>query len=148
MNHDGLYPRQVFDEEADTILSANRSQRAKSARRSFLKFGAALPLALHSLSLRAEEKAKSPPRRVLFICNSLGFHAPYFFPKMSGDLGTSEYLKGMKTSEKMTVFGNFFHPGMATSNHDSEKSFLTGTPNPEASQFINGISLDQLPRPP
>jgi hypothetical protein len=50
----------------------------------------------------------------------------------------------MKTSEKMTVFGNFFHPGMATSNHDSEKSFLTGTPNPEASQFINGISLDQL----
>jgi hypothetical protein len=144
MNHDGLYPRQVFDEEADTILSANSSQRAKSARRSFLKFGAALPLALHSLSLRAEEKAKSPPRRVLFICNSLGFHAPYFFPKMSGDLGTSEYLKGMKTSEKMTVFGNFFHPGMATSNHDSEKSFLTGTPNPEASQFINGISLDQL----
>ena len=44
----------------------------------------------------------------------------------------------------MTVFRNLFHPGMETSNHDSEKSFLTGTPNPEASHFVNGISLDQV----
>ncbi|MFN7734568.1 MAG: DUF1552 domain-containing protein [Pirellula sp.] len=144
MSHARLWSLPLFDQEAKALRSANTSHVASSARRSFLKFGAALPLALHSLSLRAEEKSKSPPRRVLFICNSLGFHAPYFFPRASGDLGTSEYLKGMVASEKMTVFGNFYHPGMATSNHDSEKSFLTGTPNPEASQFINGISLDQL----
>jgi hypothetical protein len=46
--------------------------------------------------------------------------------------------------DKLTVFGNLYHPGMETSNHDSEKSFLTGKPNPEASNFVNGISLDQV----
>jgi Protein of unknown function (DUF1552) len=117
---------------------------ANSHRRDFLKLGAALPLALHSLSLRADEKKKQPPRRIIFICNSLGFYAPYFFPKSQGDIATSEYLKDMKTAQKLTVFEKLFHPGMATSNHDSEKSFLTGTPNPESSNFVNGISLDQV----
>ncbi len=95
-------------------------------RRDVLKFGAALPLALGSLQLRAAEKQKQPPQRIIFICNSLGFYEPYFFPQTRGDLGTSRYLKGLRAIEKMTVFQNFFHPGMATSNHDSEKSFLTG----------------------
>jgi hypothetical protein len=118
-------------------------------RRRLLKFGLALPLAIESLSmrgasLRADEKGKSPPRRILFICNSLGFHAPYFFPKKHDDLAASEYLRGMRSLGKLTIFENLFHPGMETSNHDSEKSFLTGTPNPEASNFVNGISLDQV----
>ncbi len=126
-----------------TVGTAN-DDLANSHRRDFLKLGAALPLALHSLSLRAEEKKKLPPRRIIFICNSLGFYAPYFFPKSQGDLATSEYLKDMKTAQKLTVFEKMFHPGMATSNHDSEKSFLTGTPNPESSNFVNGISLDQV----
>ncbi|MBT7982623.1 MAG: DUF1552 domain-containing protein, partial [Akkermansiaceae bacterium] len=99
---------------------------------------------MNSLSLSAKGKEKSSPRRIIFINNSLGFYAPYFFPKKREDLSTSDYLKGMKTKEKMTVFQNFFHPGMETSNHDSEKSFLTGTPNPESSNFVNGTSLDQL----
>ena len=50
-------------------------------RKEFLQIGAALPLALHSLKLHAAEKPKTPPRRVVFICNSLGFYPPYFFPK-------------------------------------------------------------------
>ena len=80
-------------------------------RREFLKFGAALPLGLQSLALRAAEGSKSadPPRRIMFICNSLGFYEPYFFPKSRGDLSTSRYLAEMETSEKMTVFQNFFH---------------------------------------
>ena len=114
------------------------------SRKEFLKVGAALPLAMNSLSLSAAGKEKSSPRRIIFINNSLGFYEPYFFPKKRGDLSTSDYLKGMKAKEKMTVFQNFFHPGMETSNHDSEKSFLTGTPNPESSNFVNGTSLDQL----
>ena len=115
-------------------------------RRDFLKFGAALPLALQSLDLRAEEKPKSrtPPKRIMFICDSLGFHGPNFFPKTRGDLSTSKYLKEMATPGKMTVFQNLFHPGMETSNHDSEKSFLTGAPSPEATNFMNSISLDQV----
>jgi len=116
------------------------------SRKEFLKIGAALPLALHSLSLRAAQKPKSatPPKRIMFICNSLGFYEPNFFPQTRGDLSSSQYLAGMKTKDKMTVFQNLFHPGMETSNHDSEKSFLTGVPHPEAANFTNTISLDQI----
>lgn len=115
-------------------------------RRDFLKFGAALPLAIQSLALRAAEKAKpsGSPRRVMFICNSLGFYKPSFFPETRGDLSSSTYLRGIETKDKMTVFQDLFHPGMDTSNHDSEKSFLTGTPYPESTSFINAISLDQI----
>jgi hypothetical protein len=115
-------------------------------RREFLKFGTALPLALQSLDLRADERPGSgtPPKRIMFICDSLGFHAPNFFPAKRGDLSTSKYLQGMVAHEKMTVFENLFHPGMETSNHDSEKSFLTGAPSPEATNFMNTISLDQV----
>ncbi len=114
------------------------------SRKDFLKVGAALPLALNSLSLRAAAKNSLPPKRIIFICSCLGFYEPYFFPKKQGDLSSSDYLKGMKTKEKMTVFQNLFHSGMDTSNHDSEKSFLTGTPSPESPTFVNGLSLDQV----
>ena len=115
-------------------------------RREFLKFGAALPLALQSLELRGatEPVAKASPRRIIFICNSLGFYEPNFFPARRGDIETSPYLKDLEVREKMTVFQNLFHPGMDTSNHDSEKSFLTGAPSPEATNFTNTISLDQV----
>lgn len=115
-------------------------------RREFLKFGAALPLALQSLDLRAATAPapKSPPKRIIFICNSLGFYEPNFFPTKRGDIDTSPYLKNLAVRDKVTVFQNLFHPGMETSNHDSEKSFLTGAPNPEATGFTNTISLDQV----
>jgi len=114
------------------------------SRKDFLKIGVALPLAMHSLSLRAEQGKKRPPKRIIFINSCLGFYKPYFYPKKRGDLATSIYLKDMKTLNKMTVFQNLFHPGMETSNHDSEKSFLTGTPSPESPTFLNGMSLDQV----
>lgn len=114
------------------------------SRKEFLKFGAALPLAMNSLNLNAASNNKQAPKRIIFVNSSLGFYEPYFFPKKQGDLSTSNYLKDIRTKEKVTVFQNLFHPGMETSNHDSEKSFLTGTPNPEASNFVNGISLDQV----
>ncbi|MFT5125460.1 MAG: hypothetical protein ACI97B_004108 [Verrucomicrobiales bacterium] len=115
-------------------------------RREFLKFGAALPLAMQSLDLRAASKRaqSAPPKRIMFICNSLGFYNPHFYPKTRGDLSSSTYLQEMEAKDKMTVFQNLFHPGMDTSNHDSEKSFLTGVPSPEATNFINSISLDQI----
>ena len=114
------------------------------SRKEFLKFGATLPFALHSLNLKAATKKNPPPKRIIFICSCLGFYQPYFFPKKRGDLATSVYLKDMKTLDKMTVFNNLYHPGMDTSNHDSEKSFLTGSPSPESPTFVNGISLDQV----
>ena len=77
-------------------------------RREFLKFGAALPLALQSLELRGatEPVAKAPPRRIIFVCNSLGFYEPNFFSSRRGDIDTSPYLKGLEVREKMTVFQN------------------------------------------
>lgn len=113
-------------------------------RRDVLKFGAALPLAMHSLNLRADKHPKQAPKRIMFICNSLGFYKPHFFPKARGDLSSSDYLKDLATKDKLTVFENLYHPGMETSNHDSEKSFLTGAPKPEAPNFVNSISLDQV----
>ena len=64
------------------------------SRKKFLKMGVALPLALQSLSARAEAKVnarlKMPPRRIIFINSCLGFYEPYFFPKKRGDQATSD----------------------------------------------------------
>ena len=64
------------------------------SRKEFLKMGAAMPLALQSLSQRAEAKvrAKTPPKRIIFINSCLGFYEPYFFPKKHGELASSDYL--------------------------------------------------------
>ena len=79
-------------------------------RRDFLKFGVALPVAMHTLASRAcDNQITDPPRRIIFICNSLGFYAPNFFPAERGNLETSEYLKGLTTKDKLTVFQNLFH---------------------------------------
>ena len=115
-----------------------------TTRRDLLKFGVALPLAAQSLHAAADSSLSTPPKRIIFICNSLGFYKPYFFPKTRGDLASSDYLQGISTSDKLTVFENLYHPGMETSNHDSEKSFLTGVPKPETPNFENSISLDQV----
>lgn len=116
------------------------------SRKEFLRLGLAAPLAMRSLALggAAATNASQPPKRVIFICSCLGFYAPYFFPKSRDDLATSDYLKALAIPEKWTVFRRLFHPGMETSNHDSEKSFLTGAPRPESPGFVNGTSVDQI----
>ena len=53
-------------------------------RRNLLKAGMALPLALNTLKLRASDNKGKPPRRIIFICNSLGFLSALFFSKESG----------------------------------------------------------------
>ena len=76
-----------------------------ASRRDFLKFGVALPVAMQTLASRASDKPiTDPPRRIIFICNSLGFYAPNFFPVERGNLETSEYLRGLSTKDKLTVF--------------------------------------------
>ena len=116
------------------------------SRKEFLRAGLAFPLALQSLNLRAATRPAlvAAPKRIMFICSCLGFYEPYFFPNQSGDFKSSRYLRDMKVKEKMTVFENLYHPGMDTSNHDSEKSFLTGSPAPESPSFVNGVSVDQV----
>ena len=56
------------------------------SRKEFLKFGAALPLAMNSLNLGAASNNKQAPKRIIFVNSSLGFYEPYFFPKKQGDV--------------------------------------------------------------
>ena len=118
---------------------------SSSTRRDLLRYGAALPLAMRALNARAHDDGKrNPPKRIIFVCNSLGFYEPNFFPAQQGDLDSSKYLNELATKDKLTVFQNLFHPGMETSNHDSEKSFLTGAFKPESPNFVNTVSVDQV----
>ncbi len=127
-------------------VEVDRVAMRRIDRRNLLHFGAALPLALHSLANRSEARSNSikAKKRIIFICNSLGFYRPNFFPTERGNLESSKYLSGLANREKLTVFQNLFHPGMETSNHDSEKSYLTGAAKPEAPNFANTISVDQI----
>ena len=73
---------------------------SESKRRDFLKFGAALPVAMHALAARANEKpTTAPPKRDMFICKSQGFYEPNFFPAERGNLETSKYLKEIATKD-------------------------------------------------
>jgi hypothetical protein len=116
-------------------------------RRRFLK-GAGVTLSLPLLDAlaprtRAGEPA-APPYRMLAICTSLGFHAPFLFPKQAGrGYESTPYLDLLQPHrERFTVFSGVSHPEV-DGGHFSEASFLTAAPHPKASSFKNTISLDQ-----
>jgi hypothetical protein len=84
------------------------------------------------------------PRRMLAICNNLGFLSRGFFPAQSGrDYEPSPYLSVLKPfRDDFTVFSGVSHPNVDGS-HASEVCFLTAAPHPSNGGFRNSISLDQ-----
>src|SRR5580704_9415413 len=84
------------------------------------------------------------PRRMLTICNNLGFLSQGFFPTKSGkDYELSSYLSVLKPfRDDFTVFSGVSHPNVDGS-HSSEVCFLTAAPHPSNGGFRNSISLDQ-----
>jgi hypothetical protein len=124
-------------------------------RRRFLQ-GAGVTLALpllDALAPRARStgpgttrggEPAAPPMRMLAICTSLGFHAPFLFPERAGrDYESTPYLDLLQAHrERFTVFSGVSHPEV-DGGHFSEASFLTAAPHPKASSFKNTISLDQ-----
>jgi hypothetical protein len=84
------------------------------------------------------------PRRMLAICNNLGFLTGGFFPKQAGkDYELSSYLSVLKPfRDDFTVFSGVSHPDVDGS-HSSEVCFLTAAPHPSNGGFRNSISLDQ-----
>ncbi len=79
-------------------------------RRTFLKApGVSLSLPLLEAFGAA---AETPPKRALFICNTLGFHSPAFYPKVPGrDYESSEYLSLLDAHRNdLTVFSGLSHP--------------------------------------
>jgi hypothetical protein len=116
------------------------------SRRALLKQGS-IALALPWLESMQSAFAATPvqPKRFVCVLNYFSFHAPNFFPKEAGAAYTpSPYLDLIKEHrDDFTVISGLNHPEVRD-GHNSDKSFLTGTPHPGSPSFRNGISLDQL----
>ncbi len=111
------------------------------SRRHFLRASGAV-LALPWLESIAADSA--PPRRMIAMCNDLGFIPDYFFPKAAGaDYRDSPYTAVLKAfRSEMTVFSGLSHPE-CNGGHQTDKCFLTGAVHPRKPGFKNTISLDQ-----
>ena len=119
------------------------------SRRTFLR-GAGVALALPLLeamtpSLAAGAEQLQSPRRMIAVCNNLGFVPDNFFPKNDGrDYQLSPYLQELaEVRDRFTVLEGVSHPGVDGS-HASDVSFLTAAPNPAGGGFQNSVSLDQF----
>ncbi len=116
-------------------------------RRQFL-CGTGVALALPMLDamrpVLADEKPADTPRRMLAVCNNLGFLETGFFPAAAGkDYALSPYLSILKEHRQdFTVFSGVSHPDVDGS-HATEVCFLTAAPHPGNGGFRNSISLDQ-----
>ena len=102
----------------------------------------ALPF-LESMS-PVQAKNAQAPRRAVFLCNTLGLHAPALFPKKSGrDYKTTDYLGLLKEHRRdLTLFSGLSHPGQG-GEHQCEMTWLSAAFNPGMDGFRNSISIDQ-----
>lgn len=122
--------------------------RRALSRRSFLRgAGAALALPLLDAMVpafaRGEEREPSP-RRMIAICNDLGFMPEFFFPEREGaEYELSPYLQVIGEHRgDFTVFSGVSHPDVK-GGHSTDICFLTAAPEPLKAGFRNSISLDQ-----
>lgn len=122
----------------------------KIERRTLLKAAAvsvALPM-LESMematwaSTRGEEVGQAP-KRMVFICNTLGLHPDSLWPD---DEGRSTYLDLLnKHRNHLTLFSGLSHGDqLGRQAHDSEMTWLTAAPKPGMDGFRNSISVDQV----
>ncbi len=114
-------------------------------RRTFLKAsGVSLALPLLESMNPAWSKEAAPPRRAVFICTTLGLHAPALYPKTTGpDYEPTHYLGLLKAHRKdFTLFSGLSHPQQG-GEHQCEMTWLSAAPNPGMDGFKNSISVDQ-----
>ena len=126
--------------------------RTPLSRRTLLK-GTGITLTLAFLEamqpVLAQDKpapnSKTPPRRMLAICNNLGLLSDQFFPQGSGrEYKASPYLETLQAHRNdFTVFSGVSHPNV-DGGHPADVCFLTAAPHPGSSSFRNTISLDQV----
>lgn len=112
-------------------------------RRTFLR-ASGITLALPMLEAFGKVAA-TPPKRALFICNTLGFYSPSFYPKSTGqNYEASEYLSLLdRHRDDFTVFSGLSHPGQG-GEHQCEMTWLSAARNPGRDGFRNSISVDQF----
>ena len=118
-------------------------------RRTLLKtagISLALPL-LESTSPAIAATNELSPRRLVFICTTLGLHGPSFWPASAGaDYEMTEYLGLLKNHrESITIFSGLSHQHQSGRRpHDSESTWLTASHNPGFPGFQNSVSVDQI----
>ncbi len=112
-------------------------------RRTFLK-ASGISMALPMLEAFGKV-AETPPKRALFICNTLGFYSPAFYPTVAGpNYEPSEYLSLLEEHRKdFTVFSGLSHPDQG-GEHACEMTWLSAARNPGRDGFHNSISVDQF----
>jgi hypothetical protein len=135
-----------------TAVTTRRAlvSRTVLSRRTFLKAtGVALSLplldAMTPALTRGADQVK-PPRRLVAICATLGFHTPFLFPNDAGLKYTATpYLETLKDHrQELTVISGISHPEQSGANgHSSEMTWLTSAKRPGLAGFKNTVSLDQ-----
>ena len=111
-------------------------------RRTFLRTSG-VSLAIPWLEVFGKS-AETPPKRALFICNTLGFYPPAFYPANPGaNYEASDYLSLLKEHrDDLTVFSGLSHPDQG-GEHQCEMTWLSAARNPGRDGFQNSISVDQ-----
>ncbi|MEM7698482.1 MAG: DUF1552 domain-containing protein [Verrucomicrobiota bacterium] len=115
------------------------------SRRRFLRGSGAI-LALPWLeSFASDAEIEAAPKRMIAICNDLGFIPDYFFPETEGrGYQHSPYSKVLANHRSdFTVFSGLSHPE-CNGGHQTDKCFLTGALHPRKPGFKNTVSLDQV----
>jgi hypothetical protein len=117
-----------------------------ASRRQFLR-AAGVTIALPWLEsvARGAAAASMPPKRMLCIMADMGVLPGNFFPQTAGPgYESTPYLDIIAAHRsRMTVFSGLSHLDNSD-GHRSTRTFLSGAPQPTASNFKNTISIDQL----
>ncbi|MFT5124126.1 MAG: hypothetical protein ACI9TH_003464 [Kiritimatiellia bacterium] len=112
-------------------------------RRTFLR-AAGISLGLPMLEVFGRE-AEVPPKRALFICNTLGFMPSALYPDAPGRAyASTPYLDVLRQHrENFTLFSGLSHPDQG-GEHACEMTWLSGARNPGRDGFQNSVSIDQF----
>ncbi|MEM7478523.1 MAG: DUF1552 domain-containing protein [Planctomycetota bacterium] len=102
----------------------------------------ALPM-LESMAGARESDAPQAPKRMVFLCNTLGLHPGSLWPD---EQGRSKYLDLLQEHRQdFTLFSGLSHGDQAGRQaHDSEITWLTAARKPGMDGFRNSISVDQV----
>ncbi len=106
----------------------------------------ALPL-LESMNPAMGAVNNASPKRMVFICTTLGLHPPLLWPKNHGaDYESTPYLDLLQEHRQdFTLFSGLQHDDQTGRQpHDSEMTFLTSARKPGMGGFRNTISVDQV----
>ncbi|WP_168563675.1 DUF1552 domain-containing protein [Crateriforma spongiae] len=131
----------------------NISRVKRIHRRQLLRGWGAVGLSLPFLECMrdrvsaGETQTGPPPKRSVWICAGLGFHAPFLFPSEPGPLkANTPYLHQLRDHlDQVTLFSGLSHPEQQGNNgHASSLTFLTSAQRPGLAGFKNTISIDQL----